>query len=120
ETTTPACAGIRAGRAGGWQRPVKVSLGLLPSGPDPVGEEHVRANLPRRISAIAARIARVGSGPKSRVGGTADPFALCDRQKVTPMRYAPFSPLRYAIPVVLLAAGAMAFVPGDNSERAAS
>src|SRR6478736_5893318 len=29
----------------GWQRPVKVSLGLLPSGPDPVGEEHVRANL---------------------------------------------------------------------------
>jgi len=25
---------------------VKVSLGLLPSGPDPVGEEHVRANLP--------------------------------------------------------------------------
>jgi len=27
---------------------VKVSLGLLPSGPDPVGEEHVRANLPIR------------------------------------------------------------------------
>jgi hypothetical protein len=27
---------------------VKVSLGLLPSGPDPVGEEHVRANLPKR------------------------------------------------------------------------
>ena len=35
---------------GGWHRPVKVSLGLLPSGPDPVGEEHVRANLPRAIS----------------------------------------------------------------------
>ena len=34
------------GKARGWQRPVKVSLGLLPSGPDPVGEEHVRANLP--------------------------------------------------------------------------
>ena len=26
---------------------MKVSLGLLPSGPDPVGEEHVRANLPK-------------------------------------------------------------------------
>ena len=26
---------------------MKVSLGLLPSGPDPVGEEHVRANLLR-------------------------------------------------------------------------
>ena len=25
---------------------MKVSLGLLPSGPDPVGEEHVRTNLP--------------------------------------------------------------------------
>ena len=39
---------------GGWQRPVKVSLGLLPSGPDPVGEEHVRANLPAAISGIGA------------------------------------------------------------------
>ena len=35
-------------KARGWQRPVKVSLGLLPSGPDPVGEEHVRANLSSR------------------------------------------------------------------------
>ena len=35
-------------KARGWQRPVKVSLGLLPSGPDPVGEEHVRANLSGR------------------------------------------------------------------------
>ena len=31
---------------------MKVSLGLLPSGPDPVGEEHVRANLPERYMRI--------------------------------------------------------------------
>lgn len=31
---------------------MKVSLGLLPSGPDPVGEEHVRANLPKRYMRI--------------------------------------------------------------------
>jgi hypothetical protein len=29
-------------------------LGLLPSGPDPVGEEHVRANLPIRYMRIYA------------------------------------------------------------------
>ena len=37
---------------------MKVSLGLLPSGPDPVGEEHVRANLPSPISEIGAGLAR--------------------------------------------------------------
>jgi hypothetical protein len=31
---------------------VRISLGLLPSGPDPVGEEHVRANLPRAYMLI--------------------------------------------------------------------
>ena len=33
---------------------MKVSLGLLPSGPDPVGEEHVRANLPMGYMRIYA------------------------------------------------------------------
>jgi hypothetical protein len=32
----------------GWQQPAKISLGLLPSGPDPVGEHNACANLPRR------------------------------------------------------------------------
>src|SRR5690606_13632453 len=43
---------------GGWQRPVRISLGLLPSGADPVGEEHVRANLPAAIWAENAAMAR--------------------------------------------------------------
>jgi hypothetical protein len=33
----------------GWQQPAKISLGLLPSGPDPVGEHNACANLPRRF-----------------------------------------------------------------------
>ncbi len=32
----------------GWQQPAKISLGLLPSGPDPVGEHNACANLPGR------------------------------------------------------------------------
>ena len=49
-------AGFMWEKARGWQRPVKVSLGLLPSGPDPVGEEHVRANLSGRyIGQVWAR-----------------------------------------------------------------
>src|SRR5215207_6031515 len=46
--------------ARGWHRPVKVSLGLLPSGPDPVGEEHVRANLPAPIWRHIGALARPG------------------------------------------------------------
>src|SRR5690606_11179492 len=47
--------------------PVRISLGLLPSGPDPVGEEHVRANLPTRYMRI------IGSGCK---GGRSEDAAL--------------------------------------------
>jgi len=41
---------------------VKVSLGLLPSGPDPVGEEHVRTNLPTAISGISRAKTRAAAG----------------------------------------------------------
>jgi len=48
---------------------VKVSLGLLPSGPDPVGEDHVRANLPCAISDS------VSANASSRSWRTACPLA---------------------------------------------
>src|SRR6185312_11897935 len=66
----PAPAQIACGEAGGWQRPVKVSLGLLPSGPDPVGEEHVRTNLPAAISGIGGGKARAAVGSRQSAVGS--------------------------------------------------
>ena len=39
---------VGSGKVEGWQQPAKISLGLLPSGPDPVGEQNACANLPGR------------------------------------------------------------------------
>jgi hypothetical protein len=36
----------------GRQQPAKISLGLLPSGPDPVGEHNACANLPGRYMVV--------------------------------------------------------------------
>jgi len=47
---------------------VKVSLGLLPSGPDPVGEEHVRANLSSRYIGHK-RALRKGPGAGRDIAG---------------------------------------------------
>ena len=44
----------------GWQQPAKISLGLLPSGPDPVGEHNACANLPGAIWWFWLRKARDG------------------------------------------------------------
>jgi hypothetical protein len=39
----------------GWQQPAKISLGLLPSGPDPVGEHNACTNLPGRYMVVLQR-----------------------------------------------------------------
>src|SRR5882724_1005229 len=44
-------ADVRGGRLDG--QPVPVSLGLLPSGPDPVGERHVRRQPPGRYIGVS-------------------------------------------------------------------
>ena len=46
----------------GWQQPVSISLGLLPSGPDPVGEQNACTNLPGRYM---VGLGRKGNPPHS-------------------------------------------------------
>ena len=48
---------------GGWQRPVSDSLGLLPSGPDPVGERHARRQPPGEGIAQHPRRHKCRNGP---------------------------------------------------------
>ena len=66
-------------KARGWHRPVKVSLGLLPSGPDPVGEEHVRANLPGRYIGDRACIGKSERTGRWARGGCGGPSILQER-----------------------------------------
>ena len=39
---------VGSGKVEGWQQPAKISLGLLPSGPDPVGEHNACHQPPGR------------------------------------------------------------------------
>jgi hypothetical protein len=49
----------------GRQQPAKISLGLLPSGPDPVGEHNACANLP--IGYMGAKSAQRNPQGKARI-----------------------------------------------------
>ena len=52
---------VRGGRLDG--QPVPISLGLLPSGPDPVGERHVRRQPPGRYIGVLGRKGKGGICP---------------------------------------------------------